>query len=163
MLSFNSWSDIEKHLSGSSNQTKGELFEQLSEHLLTWDPKYQTLLKQVWRLRDVPISVLSEINIPSHDQGIDLIAETFEGKFWAIQCKYHGDSDKKVSHREISTFLALSNTVASNISFCLVITTADDYAKLYKGQNNIGFVYLMFGLSSRKISLLNLANLKNNT
>jgi superfamily II DNA or RNA helicase len=98
------------------------------------------LLKQVWRLRDVPTSVLSKINIPSHDQGIDLIAETFEGKFWAIQCKYHGDSDKKVSHREISTFLALSNTVASNISFCLVITTADDYAKLYKGQSNIGFV-----------------------
>jgi superfamily II DNA or RNA helicase len=98
------------------------------------------LLKQVWRLRDVPTSVLSKINIPSHDQGIDLIAETFEGKFWAIQCKYHGDSDKKVSHREISTFLALSNTVASSISFCLVITTADDYAKLYKGQSNIGFV-----------------------
>jgi superfamily II DNA or RNA helicase len=36
--------------------------------------------------------------------------------------------------------LALSNTVASNIDFCLVATTADDYAQLYKGQSNIGFL-----------------------
>ncbi len=140
MPSFNSWADIEKHLADANNHVKGELFEQLSEHLLTWDPKYQTLLKQVWRLKDTPTQVLSKLNIPQQDQGIDLIAETFDGKYWAIQCKYHGDADKNVTHREISTFLALSNTIASNISFCLVITTADDYARLYKGQSNMGFV-----------------------
>ncbi|MFN4914393.1 MAG: DEAD/DEAH box helicase family protein [Sphingomonadales bacterium] len=140
MPSFSSWSDIEKHLADAGNHEKGELFEQLSEHLLTWDPKYQTLLKHVWRLKGTPTQVLSKLNIPQQDQGIDLIAETFDGKYWAIQCKYHGDADKNVTHREISTFLALSNTIASNISFCLVITTADDYARLYKGQNNMGFV-----------------------
>ena len=140
MPSYQSWSDIQAHLNGASNQVKGELFEQLSEHLLIWDPKYQTLLKHVWRLKDTPTRVLSKLNIPQQDQGIDLIAETFDGKYWAIQCKYHGDADKNVTHREISTFLALSNTIASNISFCLVITTADDYARLYKGQRNMGFV-----------------------
>jgi len=140
MPSFNSWSDIENHLADAGNHVKGELFEQLSEHLLTWDPKYRTLLKHVWRLKDTPTTVLSKLNIPQQDQGIDLIAETFDGKYWAVQCKYHGDADKNVTHREISTFLALSNTIASNISFCLVITTADDYARLYKGQSNMGFV-----------------------
>ena len=91
-------------------------------------------------MKDLPKRVLDNLGIPSQDQGIDLIAETHEGKYWAIQCKYHGDSTRKISHREISTFLALSNSVANGIDFCLVATTADDYAKLYKGQSNIGFL-----------------------
>ncbi len=140
MQPFSNWTDIEQHLSNADNQTKGELFEQITESYLKWSPKYQVVLKQVWRLKDTPSSVKSKLNIPNQDQGIDLIAETFEGKFWAIQCKYHGNIQKKISHREISTFLALSNTVASNIDFCLVATTADDYAQLYKGQSNIGFL-----------------------
>ena len=140
MKNFSQWSDVEKHLSTADNQTKGELFEKITESYLKWSPKYQVILKQVWRLKDIPTSVKSKLNIPHQDQGIDLIAETFEGKFWAIQCKYHGNIQKKISHREISTFLALSNTVASNIDFCLVATTADDYAQLYKGQSNIGFL-----------------------
>jgi predicted helicase len=140
MKNFFQWSDIEKHLSTADNQTKGELFEQITENFLKWSPKYQVILRKVWRLKDVPTSVKSKLNIPHQDLGIDLIAETFEGKYWAIQCKYHGNIQKKISHREISTFLALSNTVASNIDFCLVATTADDYAQLYKGQSNIGFL-----------------------
>lgn len=140
MQPFSNWTDIEQHLSTADNQTKGELFEQITESYLKWSPKYQVILKHIWRLKDIPSSVKSKLNIPNQDQGIDLIAETFEGKFWAIQCKYHGNIQKKISHREISTFLALSNTVASNIDFCLVATTADDYAQLYKGQSNIGFL-----------------------
>ena len=140
MTNLSHWNDIETHLSTADNQTKGELFEQLTEHFLRWSPKYQVILKHVWRLKDVPTNIREKLKIPNQDQGIDLIAESYEGKYWAIQCKYHGDYSKKISHREISTFLALSNAVASNIDFCLVATTADDYAQLYKGQNNIGFI-----------------------
>ena len=140
MQNFYHWNQIEEFLSTSDNHTKGELFEQLTESYLNWNPKYKTLLNKVWRMKDVPTSILEKLNIPSQDQGIDLIAETFEGKYWAIQCKYHGDNAKRISHREISTFLALSNAVANHIDFCLIATTADDYAKLYKGQNNIGFL-----------------------
>ena len=140
MTNLSHWNDIETHLSTADNQTKGELFEQLTEHFLRWSPKYQVILKHVWRLKDVPTNIREKLKIPNHDQGIDLIAESYEGKYWAIQCKYHGNYNKKISHREISTFLALSNAVASNIDFCLVATTADDYAQLYKGQNNIGFI-----------------------
>ena len=140
MINLSHWNDIETHLSTADNQTKGELFEQLTEHFLRWSPKYQVILKHVWRLKDVPTNIREKLKIPNQDQGIDLIAESYEGKYWAIQCKYHGNYNKKISHREISTFLALSNAVASNIDFCLVATTADDYAQLYKGQNNIGFI-----------------------
>ncbi|MFZ4680822.1 MAG: DEAD/DEAH box helicase family protein, partial [Flavobacterium sp.] len=77
---------------------------------------------------------------PSNDQGIDLIAENKDGTFWAIQCKYLQDEEQRLSHRAISTFTSLSKLTAKNISYCLVATTADDYAKLYKGNNAIGFI-----------------------
>jgi predicted helicase len=80
MKKFSQWTDIEKHLSTADNQTKGELFEQITENFLKWSPKYQVILSQVWRLNDVPTAVKSKLNIPHQDQGIDLIAETFEGK-----------------------------------------------------------------------------------
>ncbi|MDA8628642.1 DEAD/DEAH box helicase family protein [Bacteroidia bacterium] len=139
-MQFTNWAGTYRYLSQADNQTKGELFEQITERFLRWSPKYSAILKEVWRMNDLPNKVLNNLGIPSQDQGIDLIAETHEGKYWAIQCKYHGDSTRKISHREISTFLALSNSVANGIDFCLVATTADDYAKLYKGQSNIGFL-----------------------
>ena len=54
MQPFSNWTDIEQHLSNADNQTKGELFEQITESYLKWSPKYQVILKQVWRLKDIP-------------------------------------------------------------------------------------------------------------
>ena len=34
MSAFNQWSDIESHLSYATNQTKGELFELITERFL---------------------------------------------------------------------------------------------------------------------------------
>lgn len=51
MKNFTQWSDVEKHLSTADNQTKGELFEQITESYLKWSPKYQVILKQVWKLQ----------------------------------------------------------------------------------------------------------------
>jgi cell division ATPase FtsA len=34
----------------------------------------------------------------------------------------------------------VSTGIAENISYCLVCTTVDDYAKIYKGRKNIGFI-----------------------
>ena len=39
MKNFSQWSDVEKHLSTADNQTKGELFEQITENFLKWSPK----------------------------------------------------------------------------------------------------------------------------
>ncbi|MBM3611058.1 MAG: hypothetical protein FJX18_06020, partial [Alphaproteobacteria bacterium] len=80
------------------------------------------------------------LNLPSNDQGIDLVAETYEGTYWAIQCKYLQDENQTLSHRSISTFVSLSTGIAEKIAHCLVCTTVDDYAKIYKGRKNIGFI-----------------------
>ncbi len=137
--SINSWNDFKNVLETKTKLEKGKAFEELTKYYLQYNPVYKTKLKQVWLQNEVPPSVLKKLNLPLNDQGIDLIAETFEGTYWAIQCKYLQDEEQRLSHRAISTFVSLSTGIAENISYCLVCTTVDDYAKIYHGKSNIGF------------------------
>ena len=137
---INSWSEFKKALAPLSKLEKGNSFEELTKYFLLTKSVYQSELKQVWLQKELPTFVRKKLNLPTNDQGIDLIAEHKDGSYWAIQCKYLQDEDTRLSHRAISTFTSLSKLTAKNISFCLVATTADDYAKLYKGNNAISFI-----------------------
>jgi len=136
---INSWNDLKDVLEHATKQEKGKVFEELTYYYLTYSPKYRSKLKSVWLLKNTPTSVLKKLNIPLNDQGIDLLAETNDGEYWAIQCKYLQDEEKRLSHRAISTFVSLGTGIAKNITYCLVCTTSDTYADLYKGVENIGF------------------------
>jgi superfamily II DNA or RNA helicase len=135
----NNWNDFKNILESKTKLEKGKAFEELTKYYLQYNPIYKSKLKNVWLQSEVTPSLLKKLNIPSNDQGIDIVAETFEGKFWAIQCKYLQDEDQRLSHRAISTFVSLSTGIAENITYCLVCTTVDDYAKIYQGKTNIGF------------------------
>ncbi len=135
----NTWSDFKTVLEKCAKHEKGKAFEELTKYYLQYNPVYSTTLKNVWLHHELTPSLLKRLNLPSNDQGIDLVAETFEGTYWAIQCKYLQDEDQRLSHRAISTFVSLSTGIAENISYCLVCTTVDDYAKIYQGKTNIGF------------------------
>ena len=37
------------------------------------------------------IALKKKLNLPNTDEGIDLIAETFDKEYWAIQCKFRSD------------------------------------------------------------------------
>lgn len=137
--SVNTWADFKEVLNSKTKLEKGNAFEELTKNYLDYNPIYKSKLKAVWLQKEVPASIIKKLNLPLNDQGIDLIAETNEGEFWAIQCKYLQDEDQRLSHRKISTFISLSTGVAENITYCLVCTTVDEYAELYKGKKNIGF------------------------
>jgi superfamily II DNA or RNA helicase len=136
----NSWSDFKNKLKNQPNHIKGALFEEWTKCFLQYSPVYRNKLKNVWLHEEVPSSVRSKLNLPSSDQGIDLIAETVEGSYWAIQCKYVQDETKKLTHRVLSTFISLSKGLANNISHCLISSTTEDYASLYKAKENIAFI-----------------------
>ena len=135
-----SWNDFKNHLEAKSALEKGTAFEELTKLYLEYHPVYRTKLKTVWLQKEIPTTVRESLNLPSNDQGIDLVAETYEGTYWAIQCKYLQDENQTLSHRSISTFVSLSTGIAEKIAHCLVCTTVDDYAKIYKGRKNIGFI-----------------------
>lgn len=86
---------------------KGDLWEVFCRDWLQASDKY----KNVWLFRDW-IVYCSEKQCSSkglkskQDNGIDIIAETLDGMFVAIQCKYRKDK-KKVTWNTLSTFIGL--------------------------------------------------------
>lgn len=97
LVRIENWDQFEKHEASLGNTEKGRLFEHLVKHYLELDPKYQSKLEKVWLFADVPHDVRQAIGLPSIDQGIDLIAVTRDGEYWAIQAKYRTDI-KAVAH-----------------------------------------------------------------
>ena len=133
-----SWENFVRHLSKKSEKEKGDLFENLVHAYLQLDPEYATKLRKVWLLNDVPSALRKKLKLPNDDQGIDLIAETNTGEYWAIQCKYREDTARPLPWREISTFTGLAFGVCKNISFGLVCTTTERITRVLTHQDRIG-------------------------
>lgn len=135
-----SWQDFKAGLWPLDKKAKGDAFETLTYYYLLLHPEYQTKLSNIWFLRDVPRNVRKKLNLPGPDEGIDLVAKTKEGDYWAIQCKYREDESKSLTRKDLSTFTDLAFGICRNISLALVCTTADRYSyKLKRYENRISF------------------------
>lgn len=120
-----SWDDFWKLTKGLSNQEKGHLFERLTELVLKSKPEYVSLVKRVWRQSEgIPTDVREHLRLPKSDEGIDLIAETHRGEYWAIQCKFKGDHSAP-TYKEISTFGNLAHNYCKNISRSFLFHTGE--------------------------------------
>jgi predicted helicase len=71
-----------------SERDKGERFERLMKAYLLSDPKYAHKFKKVWFWAEFP----GRNDLGGNDTGIDLVALTNEGDYWAIQCKCYQES-----------------------------------------------------------------------
>ena len=137
-----SWDAFRHAVAKKSEKEKGDLFEHLVRAYLLLDPEYATKLRKVWLLDEVPSALRKKLKLPGNDQGIDLIAETNTGEFWAIQCKYREDTERPIPWREISTFTGLAFGVCGHISFGLVCSTTERITHVLKHQDRIGFCAL---------------------
>lgn len=89
-----------------NKKLRGDMFEEFSLLYL----KYVKGYKNVWLLKDVPDDVLEKLTMKRKDMGIDLIIETVETTYMAVQCKYkkHISTKKNIlSWSALSTFYAL--------------------------------------------------------
>ncbi|HQB28570.1 MAG TPA: DEAD/DEAH box helicase family protein, partial [Paludibacter sp.] len=92
-----------------SEHDKGSRFERLMQAYLKTDPKYAYLFKNVWLWDEFP----GKVNLGGTDTGIDLVALTHEGDYWAIQCKCYQE-DSIIDKPAVDTFLATSSRVFNN-------------------------------------------------
>lgn len=117
-----SWDDLVNRLGvkSLSDKFKGDVFERLTQAYLLTSPQYKSILKSVWMSYEVPSKILDKLNLPPGDFGIDIIAQTKDDKFWAIQCKYRSNQEKALTYKELSSFTTLSFVTANNISLALV-------------------------------------------
>ena len=124
------WASFKKQLARLDNKGKGDCFEALTQYYLRLHPTYATALKHVWNNNkgEVPAAVHRKLNLPSPDEGIDLLAQTKEGEYWAIQCKYKTDESQSLTRKELSTFTDLSFTICKGISLGLVCTSVDRFS-----------------------------------
>lgn len=136
------WESFRLHLRSLDKKGKGDAFELLTQRYLQLDPIYATKLKHVWHLTEVPSKIAHKLCLPIDDKGIDLIAETKEGEYWAIQCKYREDQTHSLTWRELSTFTGLAFGICKGISFGLVCTNTERLTKVFKHQDRIGFCSL---------------------
>ncbi len=146
LLKSESWDGFVKLLKPLNKTDKGACFAVLVRYYLLIDPQYSTEIEDVWFATSDPIipeKVKRRIDYPENigDEGIDLFAETKEGKIWAIQAKYRSDEKNSVGRKELSTFTELSFFHCKNIDFALIATPAESisykFGKFEKYKNKI--------------------------
>ena len=87
-----------------SERDKGDRFERLIQAYLKTDPKYAYLFKEVWLWNEFP----QRGEFGGKDTGIDLVALTYEGDYWAIQCKFY-DEKTTIDKKSVDSFLSTSS------------------------------------------------------
>lgn len=82
---------------------KGARFERLVRSWLKSDPRYNNLSK-VWLWEEFP----ARAEFGGADTGIDLVAKTETGEYWAVQCKCYKE-DAVINKNDVDSFLATSS------------------------------------------------------
>ncbi len=92
-----------------SERDKGDRFERLMQAYLRTDPKYAFKFKHVWLWSEFP----GNIELGRGDTGIDLVALTQEGEYWAIQCKCF-QANSRIDKPAVDSFLSTSSREFKN-------------------------------------------------
>lgn len=114
---------------------KGNVFERLTQCYLETTPEYRSKLKNVWRAKEVPDAVRAKLRLPSTDEGIDLVAETRAGEFWAVQCKLRTNTEQALRVADLATFTNLTFNYCKGFSLAVVAHTC---AKPVRKQKLLG-------------------------
>lgn len=91
-----------------TEKEKGTKFERLMRSWLLTDPRYNELEK-VWLWEEFP----GRKDFGGTDTGIDLVAKTEMGDYWAIQCKCYAE-DATIDKPAVDSFLATSSRTFMN-------------------------------------------------
>ena len=92
-----------------SEHDKGKRFERLMKAYLISDPTYANKFKKVWLWSEFPYRG----DLGGSDTGIDLVALTFDGDYWAIQCKCFQE-DAVIDKPAVDSFITTSGRSFKN-------------------------------------------------
>ncbi|MBN8641226.1 MAG: DEAD/DEAH box helicase [Flavobacteriales bacterium] len=92
-----------------SQKDKGERFERLMQGYLQTDKMYASKFKKVWLWNEFP----GKKDLGGTDTGIDLVALTYDGDYWAIQCKCFQEGST-IDKPAVDSFLSTSSRTFKN-------------------------------------------------
>ncbi|GAB7140208.1 DEAD/DEAH box helicase family protein [Deferribacterales bacterium RsTz2092] len=102
---FNSFDNVLVHFRdiSLSERDKGTRFELLIKGFLKTYRVYEGMFKDIWLWDEFPYRG----SISNVDTGIDLVALTFDGDYWAIQCKCY-DEKTEITKAAVDSFISAS-------------------------------------------------------
>lgn len=92
-----------------SQKDKGARFERLMQGYLQTDPMYASKFKKVWLWEEFP----GKNDLGGNDTGIDMVALTHEGDYWAVQCKCYQENST-IDKPSVDSFLSTSSRTFKN-------------------------------------------------
>jgi predicted helicase len=114
-----------------SEREKGARFERLMRDYLMTAPRYAGQFKTVWLWNDFPYRAA----LGGQDTGIDIVALTAEGAYWAVQCKCYQES-AVIDKVEVDGFLSTAGRSFMDESgqtrkfdHCLWISTTNHWGR----------------------------------
>jgi predicted helicase len=87
----------------ATEREKGGKFEKLMKGYLLTSPIYKTTIKTVWMWNEFPF----RSQFGGSDLGIDLVALTYDGEYWSVQCKCYLETTE-INKAEVDSFIATS-------------------------------------------------------
>ena len=114
---------LERLTKSAQSKLAGDVFELVVKHYLETAPQYRTLFKKVYLLKEVPTQLKQKLRLPDTDEGIDIIAETFDKKYYAIQCKYRSDETDTLTRKNLTSFSDMAFQQCNNFSHGIVCAT----------------------------------------
>jgi len=92
-----------------TQKDKGERFERLIQAYLLTERMYANKFRKVWLWNEFP----GKDDLGKSDTGIDLVALTNDGDYWAIQCKCHQETSL-IDKPAVDSFLSTSSRTFKN-------------------------------------------------
>ncbi|MBQ9486310.1 MAG: DEAD/DEAH box helicase, partial [Selenomonadaceae bacterium] len=135
-----------------TEREKGARFERLMKNFLRTYSIYRGKFSDVWLWKDFPY----RHELGGTDLGIDLVAKTVDGEFYAVQCKFYADTST-IDKSAVDSFIANSarnfhvDGVEKIFSARIWISTTEKYTSNAKK---------MFKNQSPPVQMINLATLR---
>lgn len=112
-----------------SEKDKGSKFERLMQLYLLTEPYYANLFQNVWLWEEFPYRK----DLGGNDTGIDIVAKTNHGAYWAVQCKCYQEQ-AMINKPAVDSFLTTAGRsfvddsgLTKKFEHCLWISTTNHW------------------------------------
>ena len=136
---INKFSDIYKLCKSLSTKGKGDLFELITKYIFVVHPNYYNNTKNIWLYAEIPQDLITKFKLPDNDKGIDLLLETTDHKYYAIQSKFRSKPQNTINWTELATFAG--QLFVNNFERAILVTNTYDINEEIEKCDKINCVY----------------------
>jgi superfamily II DNA or RNA helicase len=135
---INEFNDIIELISQQkTTKQKGDIFEEFTKYIFLLHPFYENEFEHVWLYNDIPDIVIEKLNLPAKDEGIDLVLQSKDKKYYAVQCKYRRNIEGIIPWDQLGTFTGMAFGIANGFHKAFLVTNTLDITKNIKKSDRI--------------------------